>query len=848
MFSRKIQRQVKRSIGVDDIEAFVTSLRAQLDDLAASDVFKGRVRQLLELPELLHSVGRAYDEYEDRFQMAERNIDLSSNELFSVNDRLMRLNGTLNSMLDSLGEGYFIVNAQGCCDSVYSRICETIFRQVPTGVHLFDLLRLTSAERETMVEWLQLVFSGRLSVTDINELGPKTYETPDGRSFRLRFSTIQAGQTVHGLVVVATDQTKEVQATKTAGDRVEEAQMVMRLAEDKELFQSFLTTARDVFATVSAATDFTPEDLTRFRRDLHTLKGGAATFHMSALETQIHAFELDLRSAVGGVNLLETVQNIAQALSSSLHTMLERYRRILGPDQGWLDDVVVSRRRIAELVQQGWRDRVAEPFLEKLLHETLRSDVADLLAGFDATIKATASRCGKSVESLKITASEDLRIAREPYRRLFTTLVHIFRNAVDHGLEAPEERKVLGKPAAGQIQIRYGRQTGKRDWWLEIEDDGRGINVTRVRARLQETGREANALPDEVVLASLFEDSLSTREGVTQVSGLGVGLNALGQALKEIGGRVSTRTRPGQGTVFRFELPWLDPFSARANAPSTVELAVVTDLNLRYNEMISEVATLVRESSERQRLDSEIEMARAVQKAIMPAPEMEYGEYAVAGRCYAAESCGGDWWFHARTGNKLLVWIGDVLGHDIAAALVASACRATVQALLVEDRRVTVSEQMAIMNDVIFSMTGGDVYLTGICLELNLETGDLEVGSASHPPFLLLGGNDERPSRFELGPYPPLGRAPGQEFPSMRLKLAPGQGLFLMTDGLWELPTARNVPLREPRLVKMLARFFQQRPSAQALIADLDEFVFTHGSGKLIDDITYVALHRKKAA
>ncbi|MBX3022419.1 MAG: serine/threonine-protein phosphatase [Bdellovibrionales bacterium] len=271
------------------------------------------------------------------------------------------------------------------------------------------------------------------------------------------------------------------------------------------------------------------------------------------------------------------------------------------------------------------------------------------------------------------------------------------------------------------------------------------------------------------------------------------------------------------------------------------------DLNLRYNEMISEMASLVRESLMRQRLKNEMDMASAVQKALMPPSSMDYGHFSVSGRCYAAESCGGDWWFHARRGDKLLVWIGDVLGHDIGAALVASACRGTVSALHVENIDAPVEQQMSIMNDVIYSMTKGEVYLTAICLEVDLLTGDLEIGTASHPPCIAVRGQETGSGFIETPMDPPLGLSPGHKFQRTLARLEPGQGLFLMTDGLMEVPTREGTHWREPRLMRLLSTAVMQQHHADGLIQALEQYIFSIGSGDLSDDMTYVAVHRKAA-
>lgn len=849
MASKKIQRQLKRAFGIEDPDAYVAQLQELLGAPGLPAELREKLRPLLGFPALVDALERSNVEYEERYQMSSRNLDISSLELSQKNDKLRELNQTVNSMVDSLGEGYLLVNDEGVCGTVYSRVSETIFKRSPVGVPLFDLLGLPESERETFADWLRLVFAARLSATDIGDLGPTAYVNGDGRTFGLRYSTIGDAKGVKWLVVIAADRTEELEATKLAVARQDEAKLITKLVEDKEQFQSFVQTAFEVLATVKGD-HLSPEDLKQFRLDLHTLKGGAATFHMRELEQSIHEHELRLQD----VRPLENgeASGIARHLEVLLTGSLKRYQRILGPNELWLDHVTVSRRRISELVETGVKEDVNLTFLESLLRETLWAEVGSLFTGFEATLQVTAGRSGKHVHPLKITGASDLRVPRETYRKFIGSLVHLFRNAVDHGLELPNDRVVAGKDRVGQIEVRFGAHAGRRDWWLEIEDDGAGVNIEAIRERLRVVGvADSDKWTEDQVLSALLQYSLSTRTQVTETSGMGVGLIAVGAALKEIGGSYTVTNKPGKGTCFRFELPWIEQLKKPLEAakPKMKYMADSADLNFRYNEMISEMASLVRESAVQQRLQNELEMARAVQKALMPAPAMDYEDFSVSGRCYAAESCGGDWWYHVRSGDKLLVWIGDVLGHDIAAALVASACRATVTALRIQNPDASVSQQMEIMNDVIHSMTKGDVYLTAICMEVNLRTGEVEVGSASHPPFFVLQNpNEPRPAPLRVPNNPPLGLSAAQKFQSSRMTMQPGQGLFLMTDGLLEVPTTANVPIREPRLIKLLNGFLQRKPTANGVVSSLEEYIYANGSGELADDVTYVAVHRKKAA
>ena len=281
--------------------------------------------------------------------------------------------------------------------------------------------------------------------------------------------------------------------------------------------------------------------------------------------------------------------------------------------------------------------------------------------------------------------------------------------------------------------------------------------------------------------------------------------------------------------------------------PETPIRGIESELNFRYNDMISEIAVLIRDARERERVDQEILMARAVQKTLLPPESMTYGEFNISGRSYVAGSCGGDWWYHAQSGDYLAVWIGDVLGHGIASALVASACRATAGVLHMEAPKAPVEEYLSVMNDVIHSMTAGEIYVTGVCMKINLRTGEVEIGSASHPSTIVV--NEKKGVSHPL-PTPlsaPLGLLARQKFTSSKFTIQPGEGVFLMTDGLLDLNTRPGTRWSLPRILNFLNAAMVQQPSSQGITQAIESFIFDQASGELVDDVTYVALYRDDA-
>jgi len=158
---------------------------------------------------------------------------------------------------------------------------------------------------------------------------------------------------------------------------------------------------------------------------------------------------------------------------------------------------------------------------------------------------------------------DNLRLDRPTWRPFWAAMIHAVRNAVDHGIEPPEERRLAGKPEAGVVELSAQRH-GNRIV-LAIRDDGRGIDWERVRARAAEQGLPCAGHAD--LIRALFVDGFTTRDAAGELSGRGVGLSALRQAVQELDGEIDVESTPGTGTTFRFSFE--DSRMIAASGPTT---------------------------------------------------------------------------------------------------------------------------------------------------------------------------------------------------------------------------------------------------------------------------------------
>jgi two-component system chemotaxis sensor kinase CheA len=164
-----------------------------------------------------------------------------------------------------------------------------------------------------------------------------------------------------------------------------------------------------------------------------------------------------------------------------------------------------------------------------------------------------ARKSGKQLEL--VTIGDEVELDRSIVEELADPMVHMIRNAVDHGLEGPEERSRTGKNPKGAIRLQAMHDAG--DIVIEISDDGRGMDPARILAKAKRQGlvAETDTPDEEAIFRLIFEAGFSTAEKVTDMSGRGVGMDVVKKQIQKLRGRVSIRSVLGQGSTFILRLP-----------------------------------------------------------------------------------------------------------------------------------------------------------------------------------------------------------------------------------------------------------------------------------------------------
>jgi two-component system chemotaxis sensor kinase CheA len=266
----------------------------------------------------------------------------------------------------------------------------------------------------------------------------------------------------------------------------------------------------------------------------------------------------------------------AEAQSQPTHTVSENILRVdaerIDTVLNLLGELIIARsmlsRTITEFSRRFPKDSLRVKFTDTLAHqsqvlnELQRSvmkirmvPVEQLFRRFPRVVRDIGKRLGK--EAVLEVTGQDTDLDKSILDALAEPMSHLVRNAVDHGLEGPEERVAAGKPAQGRVHLKAFHQGNQVV--IEVSDDGRGINRQQVAAKALERGLvtqdELSRMGENEVLELIFESGLSTAKEVTQVSGRGVGLDVVKAVLARMKGAVSVQTRAGEGTTFQLRVP-----------------------------------------------------------------------------------------------------------------------------------------------------------------------------------------------------------------------------------------------------------------------------------------------------
>lgn len=443
-------------------------------------------------------------------------------------------NADMRLVLDNVSQGFLTVDLDGRMSLERSAIVDSWLGAPSQGQSFFDYIeRAVPGKGAYMrVGWEALREDWMPLEMRLDQL-PAEFENAN-LHLGLSYQPILEGGELSKLLVIVTDIAPLAERRRAEEEEREIVQAVRRLLSDHHGFRDYMDEAAALVADATAP----QTGSARRQRVLHTLKGTSAIFGFESIARLCHELEDNLQN---GAELSEADRQRLQACWQRLEAKVEV---LLG---GRSTDLLEVRREDVKHVVANLNARARHSLIAGLIHAWDLEPAEARLARLAEHAHALATRLEKD-PMVVVVEPNDVRLHPTDWTSFWHALVHVVRNAVDHGLEGPQARRDAGKPEAGQITLRT--QLDGQRLQVSVEDDGAGIDWKRVAKAA--AGRGLEARTHEQLVAAMFADGMSTRDQASDTSGRGVGLSAVRETCNAIGGSVDIVSEPGRGTKFCF--------------------------------------------------------------------------------------------------------------------------------------------------------------------------------------------------------------------------------------------------------------------------------------------------------
>jgi len=487
--------------------------------------------------------------------------ELSKNLEIKVEQRTEQLakeKENVQILLNNAGQGFLYFNNDMKIGSEYSKEAKRIF---DTDIEDKDITTLLFSNNESDASFLKETL---VNILNEDEFKQDIFMSLLQTEFKIGDSYIEIEYKIldkENFMLILTDVTK----TKKLAQKVKDEQQVLKMVvETVTTLEQFVSVKNDYEKFINNIDSFKELDnLSNLRKEIHTYKGLFAQKEMLNVVKELHDFETLIDESLQEQSINQIILDITTDIMSEwLEKDIKVLKDILGDD--FFDksnSVLIDKDRI-EGLKQLVTNYLESKDLEQLV--TLGKDIEKLnysniitfLKPYELLVEQLSEKLEKCINPLVIN-SENIYIS-DRYKPFINSIVHIFRNSVDHGIETVEKREELGKELEGTITCDVTELDN--NLIIEISDDGQGIDLDKIKKLAIEKGiytqEETENLSENEALLIIFKDAFSTSETISSISGRGVGLASILQELEKIDGTIKIDNKFGEGITFTFTIPF----------------------------------------------------------------------------------------------------------------------------------------------------------------------------------------------------------------------------------------------------------------------------------------------------
>lgn len=509
---------------------------------AAKALALGRrdIRVSIESGDELQVLGAAFNDmvteihdYTVRLEDMNRGLE---NKVEERTKALAEKNRDMRLVLDNVAQGLVTLSPDGRLAQERSAIIDRWFGSYGPDARFTDYIAAVDpVYAETFALAYQAVWEDVLPLELCLEQLPRRLRHRDS-VFQFTYLPLGNGPRPDGLLLVIDDISEQLRAARQEAERTELLALLEACTKDRPGLFAFVDETNDQLARLGSA------DVLIQKRLLHTIKGNAGLMGLVVVARVCHELEdvLSERHRVLGPADLSPLAQHWGHLTASLESFVGDHNRDV------VEVPVEELDRLEQDVRLGLDgSRLTEMVLSLKLEPAERP-----LRRLANHARALAARLGKGPLEVVVDAG-GVRLPSRAWAGLWSDLVHVVRNAVDHGVEQAADRRSAGKVGPATLRLATHLIDGRIV--IEIEDDGAGVDWAAMeRAALR------RGLPHETqddLVRAMFSPEVSTRSGVTTLSGRGIGLAAVEAQVRSLGGTAHVRSRLGEGTCFTFTFP-----------------------------------------------------------------------------------------------------------------------------------------------------------------------------------------------------------------------------------------------------------------------------------------------------
>ena len=468
--------------------------------------------------------------------------NINANLEKNVADRTASLNKRNEEMkviLDNAEQGFMTLDRNGHMLPEHSQCIERWFGNFTSNIPFWDYIgeNNNSLKSSLKFNWLQMM-------DDVLPLEMSLEQMPSQMSLAdlqlgIKYRPIMnANNVIEKMLLMITDESAMVKQKLLEIESAENMKIFQSIMRDKAGFLEFVAETEPLIYAIH-----TTQSIGELKRNLHTVKGNSSLYGLMSLADFCHQCETSFEESGPDSLFIEK-----DGLKALWEKKMLNVMSFLGEKSS--HKIQLDHKEYSHAIDR-IRNGADANELESLLLNWAMEPLSNRFERIAAQAQRIGEKTGKSNLLVDITHN-NIRSPNDEYSDFFISLVHAVRNAVDHGIESPEERIKAGKAPEGKISLKAWKESGS-SFCLQIADDGRGIDWNKVESKALKMGIRCNT--DQERLKVLFSDGFSTRESISDISGRGVGLSALENVCKENGIEIKVTSTFGKGTEFTFVFP-----------------------------------------------------------------------------------------------------------------------------------------------------------------------------------------------------------------------------------------------------------------------------------------------------